>query len=262
MESGSDVRRIWWCLTGPLSFLPIHAAGIYPDGRKLSNFAVSSYTPTLNTLLDKPHTQPEQPAQHQLLVVALPYESQLPGTAKEVERVVKHAESFRVLTLIESEATVQHISEAMKSSSWVHFACHGAQNTTNPSDSCLLLASHSKLTLSNIIKLQLENAELAFLSACQTATGDEELQDEAVHLAAGMLLAGYRSVIATMWSIDDDIAVEVADEAYRCLFTEYRADPRRAAEALHFAVKTVRQSREARGKVSLFSWVPFIHMGI
>jgi hypothetical protein len=40
----------------------------------------------------------------------------------------------------------------------------------------------------------------------QTATGSQALQDESVHLAAGMLLAGYRGVIGTTWSIMDNDA--------------------------------------------------------
>ncbi|KAF8597919.1 hypothetical protein BDV93DRAFT_512982 [Ceratobasidium sp. AG-I] len=39
-------------------------------------------------------------------------------------------------------------------------------------------------------------------------------QYECVHLAAGMLIAGYPSVIATMWSISDDDAPSVADKVY------------------------------------------------
>ena len=152
----------------------------------------------------------------------------------------------------------------MKTSHWVHFACHGVQDNENPTQSCLSLAGigHSKLTLSEIIKLDLKNAELAFLSACQTATGTQQLEEEAVHLAAGMLLAGYRGVIATMWTIDDDVAVEVADETYRRLFEEYKGDSTRAAEALHFAVKKARENLEAKGRSSLFTWIPFIHMGV
>ncbi|KAF9000813.1 hypothetical protein BDQ17DRAFT_1410126 [Cyathus striatus] len=50
----------------------------------------------------------------------------------------------------------------------------------------------------------------AFLSACETGTGDESLPEEAVHLAAGVLQAGYRSVIATMWAIDDSYAAMVS----------------------------------------------------
>jgi len=51
----------------------------------------------------------------------------------------------------------------------------------------LLLAGASCLKLSEIISMSLPRANLAFLSACQTATGAEDLSDEAVHLAAGMV---------------------------------------------------------------------------
>jgi hypothetical protein len=40
------------------------------------------------------------------------------------------------------------------------------------------------LELSEIIKMKLVGADLAYLSACQTSTGDEKLSEEAVHLAA------------------------------------------------------------------------------
>src|SRR3984957_12976421 len=49
--------RIWWCPTGPLTFLPIHAAGLYNTGDpgfKTSDFVTSSYTPTLTTLVELP----------------------------------------------------------------------------------------------------------------------------------------------------------------------------------------------------------------
>jgi CHAT domain-containing protein len=49
------------------------------------------------------------------------------------------------------------------------------------------------LKLSTIITKQFLHADFAFLSACQTATGDEKLSEEAVYLAAGLLLAGYRN---------------------------------------------------------------------
>lgn len=249
---------MWWCPTGPLAFLPIHAAGIYPSGPKLSDFVVSSYTPTLNALLDKTQI-PRTVEKHQFLTVALPTESRLPGTKTEIENIEKYCHKFPVLRLFESEATSQRVSEGMKSSHWVHFACHGAQNNSNPTESCLLLAGRSKLTLAEMIKLSLTNAELAFLSACETATGDKSLEEEAVHIAAGMMLAGYRGVIATMWTINDEVAVKVASETYRRLFKEYGADSTQAAEALHYAVKKV--CKDASENLPLFSWLPFIHMG-
>ena len=116
------------------------------------------------------------------------------------------------------------------------------------------------MTLSNNIELSLLNADLAFLSACQTATGSQELQDESVHLTAGMLLAGYRGVIGTMWSIMDNDAPQVASDVYAHLLEASPPDPTRAAEALHLAVRTLREQPGA--KKSILDWVPFIHFGV
>ncbi|KAJ7884655.1 CHAT domain-containing protein, partial [Mycena leptocephala] len=118
-------------------------------------------------------------------------------------------------------------------SRWVHFACHGVQNISHPTESALLLAGRSRLTLSDIIQFALPNADLAFLSACQTATGEKTLEEESVHLSAGMLLAGYRGVIATMWTIMDSDALDVANDVYEHLFKMSPPDPAQAAEALH-----------------------------
>ncbi|PVF96227.1 hypothetical protein CPB86DRAFT_737341 [Serendipita vermifera] len=74
-----------------------------------------------------------------------------------------------------------------------------------------------------------------------------------------MLLAGYKGVVATMWSIQDDLAPEVADEFYRYIMTdEDRPDSRKAAEALHYSIQKLRK----KGGVPLTSWVPFVHLGI
>jgi CHAT domain-containing protein len=147
--------------------------------------------------------------------------------------------------------------KAMKDSNWAHLACHGAQRQDEPTKSALILQD-GHLTLEEIIRLDLPNAEFAYLSACQTTTGEEKLSDEAVHIAGGMLLAGYRGVVATMWSIQDDLAPEVADEFYRRIMEgEGRPDSRKAAEALHFAVQKLRKKG-----VPLTSWIPFVHLGV
>ena len=51
--------------------------------------------------------------------------------------------------------------------------------------------------------LHLKGVGLAFLSVNKTSIGDEQLSEEAVHLAAGMLAAGYHGVVAAMSSIRD-----------------------------------------------------------
>jgi CHAT domain-containing protein len=110
-----------------------------------------------------------------------------------------------------------------------------------------------------------DNAELAFLSARQTATGDAKLPKEAVHLAAGMLSTEYSAVIGTMWFISDQIAPLVADDVYRCPKqgveqTEGQGGGRlNTAYALHEAVKRL---REEVGETNFLRWAPFAHFGL
>ncbi|KAJ7095610.1 TPR-like protein [Mycena epipterygia] len=265
----TKLPRIWWCPTGPLAFLPIHAAGLYgknePWGSKLSDFVISSYTPSLTALIEGFRIPSESQKEPQLLAVAQPFATgqyPIPGTQDEISHIERLADGkLPILRLEEHMATLDNVQQGMKDSRWVHFACHGVQNVAHPTESALLLAGDSRLTLSNIIQLALPNADLAFLSACQTATGDKSLEEESVHLAAGMLLAGYRGVIATMWTIMDNDAPQVASDVYEHLFQISPPDPMRAAEALHLAVQKLRESGRG-GKKSFFHWVPFIHIGV
>ncbi|KAF8598974.1 hypothetical protein BDV93DRAFT_512022 [Ceratobasidium sp. AG-I] len=91
-----------------------------------------------------------------------------------------------------------------------------------------------------------------------TAMGDEKMPDKAIHLAAGMLVAGYPSVIATMWSIGDYDAPVVADHVYGQLIGGGQIDWRRAARALHTAVGVL---REKVGEKEYTRWVPYVHIG-
>jgi CHAT domain-containing protein len=225
---------------------------------------ISSYTPSLTALIQgfRPQSLSQKPLQ--VLAVAQPSalgQTHIPGTKAEITSIQKHAKGkVPVLRLDANMATVDNVQAGMMDSSWVHFACHGVQNASDPTESALLLAGNSRLTLSSIIKLSLPKADFAFLSACQTATGDKVLQEEAVHLAGEMLSAGYRGVIATMWTIMDSDAPQVASDVYEHLFQTSPPDSSRAAEALHHAV---RKLREEQGGTKPFSrWVPFIHVGV
>ncbi|KAF8174205.1 CHAT domain-containing protein [Mycena galopus ATCC 62051] len=263
----TNFPRVWWCLTGPLAFLPIHAAGLYGKdnifGSKLSDFVISSYTPSMTALIEGHRSHSKSEKALQLLAIAQPSASgqaHIPGTRDELDHIQRLANGkVHVLRLDGHMATVDSVRQGMKDSRWVHFACHGVQNLLHPTESALLLAGSSHITLSDIIQLPLPDADLAFLSACQTATGDKSLQEESVHLAAGMLSAGYRSVIATMWTIMDKDAPQITRDFYEHLFKTLPPDSTQAAEALHLAVQKL---REGSDKKSFSHWVPFIHVGI
>ncbi|CAG8729883.1 2937_t:CDS:1, partial [Acaulospora colombiana] len=184
--------------------------------------------------------------------------SSIPNTKDELD-FIRQRFAGRDHMVLEGEAgTKRQVMRAMEECNWLHLACHGIQDSDEPTKSALVLED-GHLTLEEIIKLDLPRAEFAFLSACQTTAGDEDLSEEAVHIAGGMLLAGYRSVVATMWSIQDELAPKVTDEFYRHVMEEgKRPDPTKAAEALHVSVQKLRQHPGVR----LIDWVPFVHLGI
>jgi CHAT domain-containing protein len=263
-----DPPHIWWCATGPLAFLPIHAAGIYgksTPGHIISDYVVSSYTPTLNAIINATQSCETLHKFRGLLAVCQPNtpgQSALPHTKVEVTQIKQHAlGKFIVYPLEGSVALVKSVIEGMESHSWVHLACHAVQNCVEPTKSAFCLHD-GHLELSTIITKQFPHADFAFLSACKTATGDEKLSEEAVHLAAGLLLAGYRSVIATMWAIKDEDAPVIVDHVYSELFSDIEPDSTKAALALHHAIKHLREVKGDKEDLAFLSWIPFIHVGV
>jgi CHAT domain-containing protein len=181
----------------------------------------------------------------------------LPGTIAELKQIAKITSGIRFTTLDGDQATPSAVFAGMEQHSWVHFACHASQNTAEPTKSAFHLHGGT-LDLATITQKPLKNASLAFLSACQTATGDERLSEEAVHLAAGMIMAGYPTVIATTWSISDEDAPLIAEKVYTCMLEGGVPDSRKAAKALHHAVECLR----AKVGVKEFGrWAPYIHIG-
>ncbi|KAF8125428.1 CHAT domain-containing protein [Boletus edulis] len=244
-----DLSRIFWCPAGPFVFLPIHAAGLYGAHILAQSSSPSTAASDGLRLLFVP--QPPSDGQNHLQGVA--------RELKHISTVVESSPSARTTLLESSVGTVEEVLGLMKDADWVHFACHGIQDAEKPTESGLCLANGRRLKISDIIGLSRSRGGLAFLSACQTATGDEGLSDEAIHIAAGMLFAGYGGVIGTMWSISDWHAPIAAREVYKYLFrNDTRPDHRDAARALHEAVGILRESGEA----SFLTWLPFIHVGL
>lgn len=173
---------------------------------------------------------------------------------------------LRVQHLAGKDATVGNAIKEMSSGQWVHFACHATQNPLRPLKSSFHLLD-GQLDLFEIIKLKIPDGDLAFLSACQTSrTGDKRLSDEAVHLAAGMLTAGYRSVVSTMWPIGDSNGADVAESFYSHLLNGAEdgkpwPDGTGAAHAIHHATQRLRE-RFGDTDRSFLIWVPYVHFGV
>jgi CHAT domain-containing protein len=191
-----------WCLTGPFAFLPIHAAGIYTKGMTISvsDYVVSSYVPTIGSLLRtlSPNANPTcSTSPFQMMVVI---QQGLPCANQELQNIAGHVpnECLVKLGVSGAPATVDKVVSHLSAASIAHFACHGQQNKENPLESSLILED-GRLKISRIMHESNPNASLAFLCACETAMGDKDLPDEAMHLGATLLFAGFRGTVATMW---------------------------------------------------------------
>lgn len=253
--------RIWWCPTGPMAFLPLHAAGHHtPPGDSVLDRFVSSYTPTLRTLLRARSHVGETRGGSQPLVVALPHtpgQAQLRGANIEADDFVNQfndANQFR-----DAAATVIAVESALSQSPRLaHFACHGIQDITDPSAGQLRLHD-GPLRITEIARLRLDGAELAYLSACETSTGGIHLSDEAITLAAAFRLAGYRHAIGTLWSISDTCAPDIARQIYRQLKEPDTGgiDASRVGAALDAAILDVRNRRPSEP----WLWAAYVHIG-
>jgi CHAT domain-containing protein len=240
-------------------------------GLTLSDFAISSYIPNVRALTERVINSPQVPDKKEKVKTTFfmisqpetPNLPRIPGTTKEVLAIKQMLQNHNVEVLcLEGEAaTVNQGITNMETHSCIHFACHAHQNTQEPLKSRFILHDGS-LELSEIIKRKLEGADLAYLSACQTSTGDEKLSEEAVHLAAGMLAAGYRGVIATMWSISDQHGPQVAKDFYAALICQ-DLEPKQfstnnAAHALHYSTQKLRKQLGD----SALDWIPYVYFGL
>jgi CHAT domain-containing protein len=136
-----------------------------------------------------------------VLLVSVPESSRLssrPNALIEADCVRGVVPSERLNTLLHSQASVSNVLAQLPDAAVLHLACHGHQSQDDPLGSGFSLYD-GRLTLEQLMQLDLPKAQLAYLSACETASTDEWQPDEAINLAATMLFAGFKSVIATMW---------------------------------------------------------------
>jgi CHAT domain-containing protein/tetratricopeptide (TPR) repeat protein len=253
--------RIWWCPTAEFALLPLHAAGPYTENsHNLSQFYISSYTPTLAALIRaRRQVSRDVPNQHFVAIgQANPAQGGVLRTVAEELAIVAQrvAPVLSFTSLAEGNATIQGALDALAQNQWLHLACHGVPNRKQPFESSFAMKD-GPLTVKDIMRSRGQNPEFAFLSACHTTVGDESSPDEAIHLAAAMQFSGFRSVIGTMWSVDDNVVAHIVSAFYDNLVDgSGRLDCTRAAEALHKAVKS------SRKKMSLEQQIVFIHIGV
>ncbi|XP_078383593.1 tetratricopeptide repeat protein 28-like [Oculina patagonica] len=188
-------------------------------------------------------------------ILGIPKLVQLPGARKEAKMV---AAIVKTSPLIGSDATKEEVLKRLNSVALIHLAAHGrietgeialAPNTSrkspNPREEDFLL------TMSDVSSVGCR-ARLVVLSCCHSGRG--EIKDEGVvGIARAFLGAGARSVLVSLWALEDEATLE-----FMRVFYERLVEGKKASEALNCATNYMRESKDF-GKIR--QWAPFVLIG-
>jgi tetratricopeptide (TPR) repeat protein len=180
----------------------------------------------------------------------------LPGTRIEAEALRRLLGEKKVTLLADSSASQQRLDELahsgrLKSFRYLHFATHGSADARLPLQSALVLARDAlpdpltqlqagkpvydgRLTAEEVVRNWNLDCDLVTLSACQTALGKYDRNEGFLGFAHAFLLAGSRSVVVSLWKVDDTATALFMDRFYRNLLGQREGleAPLSKAEAL------------------------------
>lgn len=142
----------------------------------------------------------------------------LPGAEREVLKIAGIYSASRVL--VRQDASKTALKEIGNAFSILHIASHGQFNSDTPLKSGLLLAKgqelDGRLTVGDLYSMRLD-MDLITLSACETGLGKVASGDDVMGLTRGFLYAGARSIVASLWQVDDEATAGLMIAFYKNL---------------------------------------------
>ena len=170
---------------------------------------------------------PYNPSQIRQVSVTRGYDpaslSDLPASKGEVLAAEAAFPGKRNTLLLGPTATESAFKRAdLRDYRLIHLAVHGLADNTDPNHAALILLSDPAagedgvLYASEIVQLKL-NADAIILSACDTAVGPVQGEEGIATLSRAFLLAGARTVVSTLWSIDDTFSLFLMEQFYKHL---------------------------------------------
>ena len=180
---------------------------------------------------------------------------QLPFAKMEVEMI---GQILDVAPITGEKATKHEVLKGLSSVALVHFAAHGCMETgeialtPNPERKYKVPTKEDFiLTIRDVLNAELR-AKLAVLSCCHSGRGEIKAEG-VVGIARAFMGAGARSVLVSLWAIDDEATLEFM----RCFYS-HLVEGRSASESLNLAMKSLRESDKYR---DIKYWAPFVLIG-
>jgi tetratricopeptide (TPR) repeat protein len=180
------------------------------------------------------------------VVIAVPDRS-APRIEEEARLVVESLPGAKLL--LGADASLENFQKYAPQSQVLHLAAHGVFRRDNPIFSALQL-SDSWLSMLDLHRTQL-NADLLTLSACNTGSSVVAGGDELLGLLRGFLEAGARSLLVTLWDIDDASTHEFMRHFYR-----HVSSGSSLASAVQIAMREIRANYPHP-----YFWSPFLLVG-
>ncbi|KPL19244.1 MAG: hypothetical protein AMJ93_13255, partial [Anaerolineae bacterium SM23_84] len=231
---------------GPLHYLPF--AALHDGQNYLMEHVQVSYLPGASLLQDETsEVSTDLGGLSRPLILAHTDGGRLPHTLDEARQVVAALRGAETFT--EDDATEARLREYGPTCGLLHLATHGAFRADNPLFSWLRLAD-IRLTVRDIYGLQLPYASLVTLSACETGLGDLRGGD-VLGLTQGFLAAGARSLLLSLWAVDDVSTAQLMTAFYQRL-----AAGQPKASALQKAQQEIRRIHPHP-----FYWAGFVLIG-
>jgi CHAT domain-containing protein/tetratricopeptide (TPR) repeat protein len=188
--------------------------------------------------------------------------SRLPSTLREAKVISELVPSNEVVTATGFDATKKKFMTGdVGSHRIVHIATHGLLNVEHPNLSGLIFSLLDPqgnsvdgfLRLHDVYNLDLQ-ADLVVLSACRTGLGRNVGGEGVASLSSGFMYAGAKTVISSLWKVDDDTTAEFMGHFYRSLLK----DQQPPAVALRNAKLEMRKDQRWRAP---FYWAGFVLQG-
>jgi CHAT domain-containing protein len=232
LDASLTAKNVIVVAHGVLHYLPF-AALPRPDGSFLLDHYGMRYLPSASVLK---YLRPAQSNKDpKILVLGNPdlgnpkFDLQFAeGEARSVAGLFNNSS-----ILVRKDASETNFKKVAAVFSRIHFATHGKFQADDPLSSGLYLAKDAEndgvLTVGELYSINLD-ADLVTLSACETGLGKVANGDDVVGLTRGFLYAGSRSIVASLWSVDDNATSELMKAFYRNLASMNKEEALRAAQ--------------------------------
>lgn len=160
---------------------------------------------------------------------------------------------------LDREATIANFKSRAPEMGTIHLGTHAQANTESGNFSFVVFSDgqggYDSLFVNDIQLMELQ-ADMVVLSACETAIGTIYRGEGTISLARSFLYAGARSVMTTLWSIDD-----VANRDIMLDFYAFHQNGGRSKAAALRDAKLGHLNRSDRYNAHPVYWAAFVSMG-